>query len=148
MDLFSYYKFLMGTDPTPEQARLFQEKRHGFSIGTWDWPKFTATLILAMHLAYDSEHRVYRQVIFAYPKSMEKQVVQGIQTLLDQFRKKLPSTKGDLQKRARNSILQRMRQINLGSRVYATKEAPPYWVAYGFASGTLVPPWLQDGLLE
>ena len=148
MDSSAYHRFWMGRDPTPRQARLYLEKKHGFFSTTWNHEEFVATFILAMYLTHDEEHDVFRQVLFACPKNLEPYVTSAIQSVLNRLKAKLDGSKPSLRKTLRKHILDRIPRISLGSRVYSTKEPPPYWVAYGFASGTLMPQWLQDGLIE
>jgi hypothetical protein len=147
MKAAEYYRYWTNTDPTPEQVALFDSKKHGY-FGGWNPEKFLATLVLAMNMTYDSEHEVYRNVMFAYPKNLEKAVLRGIETILAGFSKNISLTPNDqLREKLKKHIREAMGHINLGSRVFATKEAPTYWVAYGFEKESLMPPWIKEGLL-
>lgn len=148
MNAIEHFRFWTGADPTPEQARLYQEKKHGFYGDTLDRNKLLATILYAMYLTYDQENRVFRQVMFAYPKSLEPTVTASLQSMLDKIKVRLSRTPDkNMQVRLRKRILDVMGHICLGSRVYAMKGPPPYWVAYGFETGTTMPEWLQDGLI-
>ncbi len=149
MNSIAYHRFWTGGDPTPRQARLYLEKKHGFLSSTWVAEEFTATFTLAMYLTHDEDNDVFRQVLFACPKSLEMKITASIQYRLNLLKFKLDRCKvPSLQRSLRRHILDRIPRISLGSRVYSTKEPPPYWVAYGFAPGSLIPQWLQDGLIE
>lgn len=148
MNAIEHHRLWTGADPTPDQIRLYREKKHGFFADTWDRDKLLATILLAMYLTYDQENGVFRQVMFAYPKSAEGPITQAIQTMLDKVKVRLSQTSNaSIKKQFREHILRVMPNISLGSRVYAMKGAPPYWVAYGFIPGTTMPQWLQEGLL-
>jgi hypothetical protein len=149
MDSIAYHRFWTGYDPTPRQARLYVEKKHGFFSSTWNHEEFLATFTLAMYLTHDEENDVFRQVLFTFPKILEPLVTSEIQSVLNKLKIRLCCSKPpSLQKALRKHILDRLPRISLGSRVYGIREPPSYWVAYGFAFGTLMPQWLQDGLIE
>lgn len=149
MKAADYYRFWTHTEPSEAQLALLTSKKHGV-FGKGENPQaFLATLLMGMNLTWDSENAVFRTVMFAYPKTVEKEALAGIQALLGNIKKGVDLTPDKpRQERLKYHIREVMKHLNMGSRVFAAKEAPSYWVAYGFEKESLIPDWLREGLID
>ncbi len=146
MDISKFHTLLLGTDPTPDQRRLYEAfpTSRGFSGESQDAERFVATFIVALSDTWDPEAKAaVNTVPLAIPRAIEPWCMDQINLFLESVkaRRKL------LPKVAIKQFVAAVKLIETGTRVFSLTSAPKRWVAFGFARESVAPEWLKDELL-
>jgi hypothetical protein len=144
------HRLILGKEPSETALLLYPRfpGQHGFGIDEEPCiPKFEATVVLALAQAFEDKNV---RVVFFVPKNCELWAIDQFKAIAKGMFGRLKAQRNTISKEALESA------SNLFKRVYAqvmigsepTKDAPPYWVAYGFMEfDPQVPYWLREGLL-
>jgi hypothetical protein len=140
-----WHHTVLGTDPTPEQLRLYNSwpTFKGFSDNSLDPTVAEAVIILALRSGSGND-----QVLVLAPQAAE-------QWLLEQFEavaiRSFQWTKERYPTRAKemiNGFIQLFRKVKMTGRVLQLREEPAHWVSFGFLAESTLAPWMDGRLLE
>lgn len=146
MDLTLFHTSLLGTDPTPEQKRLYAvfPKLRGYDGDQQEPDRFVATLIAALSETWDPESKAsIHTVSLAIPRVMEPWCM----TTINQFVEKMRARRKFLPKAAITQFVQAVKHVETGTRIFSVSSAPKRWLAFGFTKDSAAPDWLKDGLM-
>jgi hypothetical protein len=147
MNLERFHKSLLGVDPTTLQVSLYSSGKHGYSDGARNVERFTASLVLGLHMTFSEETRAFHDTMFIVPKRLESFAVEttnGIVQGIKQSRAGLPAA---VKNSGGRLITEAFRHLHIGSRVLRIAESPERWAAFGFRVEDVIPAWLRDDLL-
>lgn len=145
MNFLAFHTLLLGTDPTPEQKRLYDSfpSYRGYSSDAQEADRFIATFLVALGDTWDKDSKMNRAVSLAIPRTMEPWCIENINKVVDAVK----SRKKVLPKPAIKQFVQAVKNVEMGSRVFSVDVAPKRWLAFGFTKESTVPEWLRDGLM-
>jgi hypothetical protein len=145
MDFSQFHKLLLGTDPTPDQVRLYGAfpKYRGYSNDAQEADRFIATFLIALGDTWDRDTKTSHTVSLAVPRAMESWCIEAINSILEKvkLRKKALTPPGV------KMFVQAVKHVEMGSRVFSVDAAPKRWLAFGFKKEDNVPDWLRGGLM-
>lgn len=147
MDISKFHALLLGTDPTPEQRRLYSAfpAHRGFASEDQDADRFIATFITALSDTWDRDAKAPMHTVpLAIPRVMEPWCIDQINAFLDQVK----ARKSTLPKAAIKQFVLAVKHVETGTRVFSVPDAPKRWLAFGFDKESTAPEWLKDGLMQ
>jgi len=144
-----FHKDLLGSDPTPEQSKLYEstEIHHGYSNDSRDAMLFTGTLVLGLHTAFEPDPGIFHEVVFAIPKTLEGFTVEIMNRVIQVISKRRAGLDPKTRKKGGKLIAEAFKNLHVGHRAHTLAEEPPRWVAFGFVVNSPAPAWLRSGLL-
>lgn len=147
MDISKLHRGLLREDPTPEQQRFYKvfPQYRGYASADQDSERFVASFVAALADTWDEGLKAcVHTVPFALPRTIEPWCLDQINLFLDRVK----SHKHLLSKPVRRLVLDAVKHVETGTRVFAIASAPKRWVAFGFDTQSVAPEWIKEGLLE